>query len=203
MPACDALFACCSDSSVLMAHGGTPAACNQQLNDSCKTNLTPLLAPLLATGASIFDGDVLAACVSKLQALANGGASCLEPPLVAVEIDCLAAFRGQVPGGGACIAPKDDGSFIECSHGRCLNGVCEPFLQAGDACDPGPDLCDYTVGLWCKTGGPPTGTCQPRGDIGAACDSPGRTAYECKSTVCGPAGTCQAPEGTAACQGVD
>src|SRR5689334_14385636 len=102
---CEALFACCADTSFLQSFaGGTMEDCKTIWSGGAglgKYTLTSLKAALV-DGESVFDRAKLDACVMHLQALAAGGAACVEPVPFYLFNTCMGAFQGQIPPGDAC-----------------------------------------------------------------------------------------------------
>lgn len=201
-PFCEALFACCTAPQVLLAYGGNATACAAMMSDDCLGDTASMIEGSIAAGQTILDEAQLDHCVKKLEAMAGGGAACIEPPRIVLLTDCVAAYRGQIAQGDACTWSSDDLSFAHCKDGLCQQGSCVPFAVTGAMCSASPDandLCNYTKGEWCL-GEPQMGTCGPRGDIGAACNHPGSSTFECKSKSCGQDGKCAAPTPETICE---
>jgi hypothetical protein len=201
-PFCGALFTCCTAKVVLEAYGGTAEACLELLSADCLGDTASQLAASIAAGHTALDTAQLDQCVKTLEAMSEGGAACDAPPRVVLLTDCLSAYRGQIAPGAACSWSPSDLSFVHCKDGLCQQGSCVPFPATGAACSESSEtnnLCNYTRGEWCL-GEPSMSTCGPRGDIGAACNHPGSTSYECKSGTCGQDGTCAAPTAGGICE---
>jgi hypothetical protein len=201
-PFCDALFACCTASLVLEAYGGKAETCEAKVSADCLGDAAAEIEASIAAGHTILDAAQLDQCVKKLEALSEGGAACLEPPRMILLTDCVTAYRGQIAPGDACTWSSDDLSFVHCKDSLCQEGSCVPFVATGAACSANPDangFCNYTKGEWCL-GESSMGMCGPRGDIGAACNHPGSTTYECKSKSCGLDGKCAAPTPEGICE---
>jgi hypothetical protein len=194
-PFCEALFACCTAPQVLQAYGGEVDACTTLISADCLGDAAAQIEASMAAGQTTLDEGQLDQCVKKLEAMSGGGEACIEPPRLVLLTDCVSAYRGQIAPGDACTWGSDDLSFVHCKDGLCQQGSCVPFVATGAMCSASPDpngFCNYTKGEWC-IGEPQMGMCGPRGDIGAACNYPGSSTYECKSKSCGQDGKCAAP----------
>lgn len=198
-PFCGALFSCCTALVVLEAYGGTEDACADLLTADCLGDTASQLEASIEAGKTILDKAQLDQCVSKLKAMSGGGAGCIEPPRVVLLTDCLAAYRGQIKAGDPCTWSPADLSFVHCNDGLCQQGICVPFPATGGSCNGATNLCNYTQGEWCL-GDAATGTCGPRGDIGAPCSHPASKSYECKSASCGQDGKCAPPTAGGICE---
>lgn len=199
---CDALFGCCSDPTTQAQFDGSAAACKTKLASSCKTDLgDPILASVKA-GVTVLDPTRLAICVAKLSSMKAGGAACVRPPQY-VLLDCVDAFRGQLAPGAACDASTlPDMHYVPCKDGACTSGVCAAFIPSGGACNPQNDnsaaaWCNYADGYSCFGSGT-TGTCMPRGAVGASCTT--GSAFSCESAAC-VSGKCIAPSADLLCKG--
>jgi hypothetical protein len=194
-PFCEALFACCTDTTFLQSFaGGSVDNCKagwsrgENLGD--RTLLS--LKTALVNGQSVFDPAKLDACVTHLKTMAAGGAACVEPVPFYLFNVCMGAFQGQVAPDEACtwgMSNVEDLSFVECKDGRCFDGKCVPFLKTGDVCighahitDSPDTTCNLLRGEWCIAGGV-YGTCSPRHDLGETCFD--AEIYICKSLTCG------------------
>ena len=201
---CDAVFACCTDPTKLAELGGTAAACKSMLaGTACLSNFGAQLEGSLASGQTVVDKMQIDACVTRLKSMSGGGAACVEPPVRLVLTDCFTAFRGQVPTDAACTWTPETNSYAQCKDGLCKNAKCVAFLKTGATCDPSAgatSLCNFTRGESCKATGA-TGTCGPRGELGAACGSKGMMSAECRSWNCGQDGKCAAPTQASQCPG--
>jgi hypothetical protein len=201
-PFCGALFACCTLQDALDFYGGTLDACTSQFKANCMNpdNLG-VIKSVLEEKATVLDEARLDACVSTLKAMAAGGNSCARPPLFVVITDCVGAFRGTAPLGGAC--PEDgDLGFIGCDNGNCIDGVCVPFVAEGEACDPSNDeggACDFVDGQGC-VGAPGMTKCGPQAEVGADCSPSSDPTFSCRSMNCGPSATCIPPAQDGLCE---
>jgi hypothetical protein len=204
-PFCDALFACCADPQTLGKVGGSVAACNTQFAASCKHDIADAILPTALAGATVLDTTRLSNCVDLLRGMKAGGAACTRPPRFVVELDCIAAFRGQLDDGAACDASMlHDIAFVPCKAGTCQRGTCRAFLAKGATCDPATNNtaaggCNFPDGYNCSDRGT-VGSCMPRGALGDACDTKA-SSFSCTSMSCDPSGTCIAPTGDRLCAG--
>jgi hypothetical protein len=206
-PFCDALFACCTDPQTLGKVGGSVAACNTQFPASCKRDIADAILPSAMAGATVLDETRLSACVDLLRSMKAGGAACTRPPVFVVELDCVAAFRGQLDNGASCDASMlHDIAFVPCNAGTCERGTCHAFLASGAACDPAANNtaaggCDFRDGYNCSATTTATvGSCVRRGALGDGCDTKA-SSFSCSSMSCDPSGTCVAPTGDRLCSG--
>ncbi len=204
-PFCDAIFACCVDPQILGRFGGSADACKTQFAASCKKDLGDKILPSATSGATVLDPARLAACVASLRGMKGGGAACTRPPQFVLELDCIAAFRGQLAPGTVCDASMlGDIQYVPCKAGTCKNGTCNAYLTAGAACDPTANNfsaagCNFPDGYTC-TGTGTVGTCVRRGVVGDVCDVKS-SGFSCDSMACGLDGKCVAPTADGLCKG--
>lgn len=198
VPYCVSLFACCTDQMKLDLEGGTLEGCKTDFADDCPGNLSGILEQVKA-GTTFLDQGLLSACVAKLDGMKGGGAACTAPPTMVMELECPAAFQGNLAPGAACDSTNlHDQSYIPCHDGVCESGKCKAFIAAGAACDPSQNNsaaagCNYPKGELCIGTGT-TGKCGPRQPVGDACGDPGHDkSFSCESLSCGPDGKCIAP----------
>ena len=204
-PYCEAILACCTDPTTITNVGGTVDGCKTKFSADCAKDIGEGILAQAEAGNTALDQARLAACVTSLEGMKAGGASCSRPPTFVVLLDCVTAFQGTLAPGAACDATNlHDNEFIPCKEGVCDNGKCVAFLAAGAACDPSQGLfaaggCNYVKGELCAGAGA-TGKCIQQGAIGAACANPGKDkSFDCKSMSCGPTGTCIAPTAKGVC----
>ena len=204
-PYCEAILACCTDPATVANVGGTVEGCKTKLATDCAKNLGEGILPQAEAGNTVLDQARLAACVSNLESMKAGGASCSRPPTFVLQLDCASAFQGTLAPGAACDATNlQDKEYIPCKEGVCDSGKCVAFLPSGAACNPSagnfiPGGCNYANGERCNGAGV-MGTCGPQGEIGALCWDAGKDkSLTCKSLSCGPAGTCIAPTANGLC----
>lgn len=204
-PYCEAILACCTDPVTVADVGGTVDGCKAKFAPDCAKNLGEEILVQAEAGNTVLDPARLAACVSSLQGMKAGGASCTRPPTFVLQLDCITAFQGTLAPGAACDSSKlNDNEFIPCKAGVCDSGKCVAFLPTGAACNPSagnfiPGGCNYVNGERCNGAGV-MGTCGPQGEIGALCWDAGKDkSFTCKSMSCGPAGACIAPTANGLC----
>ncbi len=204
-PFCEALFACCADPAKLDSAGKTVAGCKTKLAMECNAQGVPGIVGQLKAGNTALDEARLAACVSSLTSMKAGGATCVRPPWFVLQLDCISAFQGIIPPGGACNPfMLSDQQFIPCKDGSCDLDTCIGFLATGAACDPskndsGAAGCNYVNRELCIGTGT-TGTCGLQGEIGDPCYDAGKNGgFSCKSMSCGPGGKCIAPTAAEIC----
>ena len=204
-PYCEAILACCTDPTTVANVGGTVDGCKTKLAADCAKNLGAGILPQAAAGNTVLDQARLAACVSSLESMKAGGASCTRPPTFVLQLDCVSSFQGTLAPGAACdVSMLKDNEYIPCKEGVCAGGKCVAFLPSGAACNPSagnfiPGGCNYVNGERCNGAGV-MGTCGPQGAIGALCWDAGKDkSLTCRSLSCGPAGTCIAPTASGLC----
>lgn len=204
-PYCEAMLACCTDPTTVANVGGTVEGCKIKLAADCAKNLGEGILSQAEAGNTVLDQARLAACVSSLEGMKAGGASCTRPPTFVLQLDCVSAFQGTLAPGAACDATNlHDKEYIPCKEGVCDSGKCVAFLPSGAACNPSAGNfiaggCNYANGERCNGAGV-MGTCGPQGAIGALCWDIGKDkSLTCKSLSCGPAGTCIAPTASGLC----
>jgi hypothetical protein len=193
-PFCEALFACCTNTAFLQSFaGGTVDDCKAIWSggEGLGNHTLISLKAALVDGESVFDRAKLDACVVHLQALAAGGAACVEPVPFYLFNTCMGAFQGQILPGDACtwgMSNVEDLSFAECKDGRCVDGKCVAFLKSGGLCprlyhiSDSPDrICNIVQGEVCM-GDKQDGVCGPPLDLGGACYA--NDLYVCKSQTC-------------------
>jgi Dickkopf N-terminal cysteine-rich region len=157
---------------------------------SAVTDTTPQLVADVKSGKTLYDAAKAGTCLDSL-----GSFGCNQSSMNMTSSACDEAFKGTLPGGGACINDQEcvsancdragcDGT-VACCTGLCAAArvtVAEGGTCGLDATCVTGTFCDFAVGG--------TSTCKRRGGAGAACVS----SLECVSgltcvAAASPAGT--------------
>src|SRR5262249_52847786 len=106
-PFCEAAHACCTTPSELVRRqwGTTIEECTappRGLSRACvDDDLGGAIERARDAGLTVLDEALLDKCVTMLKQSVSGGV-CLTPAGELLRNECLGAFRGQIPPGGAC-----------------------------------------------------------------------------------------------------